>query len=127
MNSRRTKKKNFSLSELVLLGVAAVILTAGGIMHVYASNKEIDTARKIDAAQKEIHEFYAGVNMTNVKIDRSLDRYLMKEDLLARGSALRETDPGQLEIVTPGAIGASGAGGIAAVSAAASNSGELAP
>lgn len=102
MNVRKTKKKNFSISELVLLGLAAVILTAGGIMHVYASNKEIDTARKIDAAQKEIDEYYAGVSMTNVKIDRNLDRYLMKEDLLSRGSQLRETDPSQLEIVDPG-------------------------
>jgi hypothetical protein len=116
MNAKRTKKKNFSISELVLLGLAAVILTAGGIMHVYASNKQIDTARKIDAVQKEIGKFKAGVNMTNVKIDRNLDRYLMKEDLLARGSALRETDPSQLEIVKPGTDGADGAGGLAAIS-----------
>lgn len=105
MNAKRTKKKNFSISELVLLGIAAVILAGGGIMHVYASNKQIDIARKIDAAQKEIDEHYAGVNMTNVKIDRNLDRYLMKEDLLARGSDLRETDPNQLEIVGPRADG----------------------
>jgi hypothetical protein len=102
MNIRKSKKKNFSISELVLLGVAAVILTVGGIMHVYASNKEIDTARKIDAVQKEIDEYYADMNMINVRIDRSLDRYIMKEDLLARGSELRETDPSQLEIVIPG-------------------------
>ena len=124
MNARRTKKKNFSISELVLLGVAAVILTAGGIMHVYASNKDIDTARKIDAAKKEIGEYYAGVNMTNVKIDRSLDRYLMKEDLYARGSILRETDPSQLEIVKPGQDPVSGIA-VASTSAPASN--ELAP
>ncbi len=105
MNAKKTKKKNFSISELVLLGIAAVILAAGGIMHVYASNQQIDIARKIDAAQKEIDQYYAGVSMTNVKIDRNLDRYLMKEDLLARGSALRETDPNQLEIVNPGADG----------------------
>lgn len=108
MNVKKTKKKNFSISELVLLGIAAVILTAGGIMHVYASNKEIDTARKIDAVQKEIDEYYAGVNMTNVRIDRNLDRYLMKEDLLARGSELRETDPAQLEIIKPGVAGPEG-------------------
>ncbi len=108
MNARRTTKKNFSISELVLSAIAAVILTVGGIMHVYASNKEIDTARKIDAVQKEIDELYAGVNMTNVKIDRNLDRYLMKEDLIARGSELRKTDPDQLEIVIPGAVGADG-------------------
>jgi len=77
-------------------------------MHVYASNKEIDTARKIDAAQKEIDEYYAGVSMINVKMDRNLDRYLMKEDLLARGSKLRETDPNQLEIVDPGAKASGG-------------------
>ena len=40
--------------------------------------------------------------MINVKIDRNLDRYIMKEDLLARGSDLRETNPSQLEIVNPG-------------------------
>ena len=124
MNAKKTKKKNFSISELVLLGLAAVILAAGGIMHVYASNKQIDTARKIDAVEKEIGEFYADVNMTNVKIDRNLDRYLMKEDLLARGSALRETDPSQLEIVKPGSDGADDAGGIAAISTAGT---ELAP
>lgn len=93
-------------------------------MHVYASNKDIDTARKIDAAKKEIGEYYAGVNMTNVKIDRSLDRYLMKEDLYARGSILRETDPSQLEIVKPGQDPVSGIA-VASTSAPASN--ELAP
>jgi flagellar basal body-associated protein FliL len=102
MNTKRTKKKNFSISELLLLAMASVILAAGGIMQVYASNKQIDTARKIDAAKKEIDEYYAEVNMTNVKIDRNLDRYLMKEDLLASGSTLRETDPNQLEVVKPG-------------------------
>jgi hypothetical protein len=101
MNAKRTKKKNFSISELLLLGLGAVILAAGGIMQVYASNKQIDTARKIDATKKEIDELYAEINMTNVKIDRNLDRYLMKEDLLASGSTLRETDPSQLEIVKP--------------------------
>lgn len=103
MNARKTTKKNFSISELVLLGVAAVIMAAGGIMHVYASNKEIETVRKIDAVQKEIDEYYADVNMINVRIDRNLDRYIMKEDLLARGSELRATDPSQLEMVEPGA------------------------
>jgi len=39
MNVKKSAKKNFSISELVLLGMAAVILAAGGIMHVYASNK----------------------------------------------------------------------------------------
>ena len=101
MNVKKSAKKNFSISELVLLGMAAVIMAAGGIMHVYASNKEIETVRKIDAVQKDIDEYYADVNMINVRIDRNLDRYLMKEDLTARGSTLRATDPSQLEIVDP--------------------------
>ncbi len=120
MNVRKSRKKNLSIGELVLLGMAAVISAVGGIMHVYASNKEIDVARKIDAVQKEIDELYAGVSMTNVKIDRNLDRYLMKEDLLARGSALRETEPGQLEVVKPGATGDGADGGIAVVGSGAS-------
>lgn len=120
MNVRKSKKKNFSIGEVVLLGMAAVILAVGGIMHVYASNKEIDVARKIDAVQKEIDELYAEVSMTNVKIDRNLDRHLMKEDLLARGSALRETEPGQLEIVKPGSSGDVNDGGIAVVGSEAS-------
>ncbi len=102
MNAKRTKKKNLRISELLLLGLGAVILAAGGIMHVYATNKEIDIARKIDATKKEIDELYADANMTHVKIDRNLDRFIMKEDLLASGSALRETDPSQVEIVKPG-------------------------
>lgn len=102
MNVKKSTKKNFSISELILLGMAAVILAAGGVMHVYASNKEIETTRKIDALQKNIDEYYADVNMINVRIDRNLDRYNMKEDLLARGSELRATDPNQLEMVNPG-------------------------
>jgi len=103
------------VSELVLLGIAAVILAGGGIMHVYASNKEIEVARKIDATKKEIEEHYADVNMTEVKMDRHLDRYLMKEELLARGSELRETKPNQLEMVEPGVDGTTDPGGIAAI------------
>ncbi len=101
MNAKKKGSKNFKISELVLLGLAAVILAVGGIMHVYASNKEIETARKIDAIQKEIDQYNADVNMINVRIDRNLDRYIMKEDLMARGSELRATNPDQLEIVDP--------------------------
>lgn len=105
MNATKKGKKNFKISELVLLGMAAVILAVGGIMHVYASNKGIETARKIDAVQKEIDQYNADVNMINVGIDRDLDRHTMKEDLVARGSELRATDPDQLEIVDPIASG----------------------
>ena len=98
MNKRRNKK-SFSLSELVLLGLAAVILAAGGVMHAYAKNEEVKMARKIDAAKKEIEEYEEYVVMVNVKINRRLDRYQMKSDLVAQNSLLRETDPSQFEYV----------------------------
>ncbi len=98
MNAKR-KKKNFSLSELILLGLATVILAGGGVMHAYAKNREVELARKIDGAKKEIESYNEAVAMINVKIDRKLDRYLMKEQLLAQGSSLRPTDPGQIEPV----------------------------
>lgn len=98
MNKRRNKK-SFSLGELVLLGLAAVILAAGGVMHAYAKNEEVKMARKIDAAKKEIEEYEEYVVMVNVKINRRLDRYQMKSDLLAQNSLLRETDPSQFVYV----------------------------
>ena len=98
MNKRRNKK-SFSLGELVLLGLAAVILAAGGVMHAYAKNEEVKMARKIDAAKKEIEEYEEYVVMVNVKINRRLDRYQMKSDLLAQNSRLRETDPSQFVYV----------------------------
>ncbi len=100
MNKKR-KKTNFSLSELILLALAATILTVGGLMHVYAKNEEVKMARKIDAAKKEIEQYEEHVLMVNVKIDRRLDRYQLKEDLLAQGSTLRETDPSQFVYVEP--------------------------
>lgn len=104
MNAKR-KKKHFSVSELVLLGVAAFILTSGGVMHAYAKNKDVEIARKVDAAQKEIEQHNEAVAMVNVKIDRKLDRYLLKEALLIQHSTLRETAPSQFEMVDPGADG----------------------
>lgn len=104
MNAKR-KKKHFSVSELVLLGIAAVILTSGGVMHAYAKNKEIEIARKVDEAQKEIDEHFEAVAMVDVKIERRLDRYLLKESLSVENSMLRETHPMQFEMVNPGADG----------------------
>ncbi len=104
MNAKR-KKKHFSVSELILLGIAAVILTSGGVMHAYAKNKDVEIARKVDAAQKEIEQHHEAVAMVNVKIERKLDRYLLKDALLIQGSQLRETEPVQFEMVNPGADG----------------------
>ncbi len=104
MNAKRTTK-NFSVSELVLLGIAAMILTCGGVMHAYAKNKDVEIARKVDAAQKEIEQHNEAVAMVNVKIERKLDRYTMKESLRIQQSSIRETEPGQIEYVNPGADG----------------------
>ncbi len=101
MNAKRNIKKNFSLSELILLGLAAMILAGGGVMHAYAKNREVELARKIDAAKKEIEAYDEAVAMIHVKIDRKLDRCLMKEELAAQGSVLRPTHPSQIEPVRP--------------------------
>jgi len=100
MNAKR-KKKHFSVSELILLGVAAIILTSGGVMHAYAKNKDVEIARKVDAAQKEIEQNHEAVAMVNVKIERKLDRYLLKDSLRIQGSELQQTQPTQIEMVNP--------------------------
>lgn len=101
MNSSRKNKKNFRASELIMVGMAILIVAGGGVMHAYAKNREVELARKIDAAKKEIETYHETVAMINVKIDRKLDRYLMKEELVAQGSDLRETDPRQFESIRP--------------------------
>jgi len=104
MNAKR-KKKPFSVSEIILLGIAAVILTGGGVMYAYAKNKDVEIARKVDAAKREIEQHYEAVAMVNVKMDRKLDRYILKEALEVQRSTLRDTSPMQLELVDPGADG----------------------
>lgn len=83
-----------------------MLLATGGVMHAYAKNKDVEIARKVDAAQKEIEQYSEEVAMVNVKIERKLDRYILKDSLRTQRSELRETSPAQLEMVNPGADGA---------------------
>lgn len=108
MNEKR-RKKTFSVGELILLGIGAVILAAGGVMHAYAKNKQVDVARKVDAAEKEIVDLKEKAAYTRVEIERLLDRHEMQLDLASRRSSLRPTDPHQLIIVNPDADGAASA------------------
>lgn len=104
MNEKR-RKKTFSVGELILLGIGAIILATGGVMHAYAKNKQVDIARKVDAAKKEIIDLEEKAAFTRVEIERLLDRHEMKLDLGSINSLLRPTDPGQLIIVKPEADG----------------------
>ena len=56
---------------------------------------------RIDQAEKRIEQTHVKIRMVDVRMDKLLDRYEMKERLKFSGSALVEVNPRDIEVIEP--------------------------
>ena len=96
MNKHRNKQRRLSISEMTLLALAVPLLMAGGFVHAWLKNSHVQVMRDIDKTEQRISDHEDSINSLQVKIDRKLNIYQIRDDLASAGSELRqisEVDP----------------------------------
>jgi hypothetical protein len=100
MNRLRSEPKTH-ISVYITLFLAALVMVGGGILHAVYKNSQVRTDRLIDQAEKRIERTHVKIRMVDVRMDKLLDRYEMKERLKYSGSALVDVTPADIEVVEP--------------------------
>jgi len=100
MNKRKTQNKAFKCSEVVLLTLAAALVTAGGVCHAIIKNKQVQVTRQIEESHRRTDTHNNDAMTIQVQVDRKVNRFVIKESLESERSELRETAASQIEIVT---------------------------
>ena len=80
--------------------VIAALLGTGGVLHAVMKNRQVVVAREIDGAQNRIEEAEETMKMVQVKIDRKLNRHMIRAELADRGSELKPIPSTAVEVVT---------------------------
>jgi hypothetical protein len=79
---------------------AFCIVVFGAIAHVTYRNKQIQTAREIEATEKRITAIRQdGIPSIEAEIDRHLARYDLREKLRQQGSKLIATPPEHIQVI----------------------------
>lgn len=89
------------ISVFITLILAALVVVTGGLMHVVAKNSQIQVEREIDKAETRIEQTRVKIRMVEVRTDKLLDRYQLKERLQESGSGLVPITPADIEEVRP--------------------------
>lgn len=102
MNKHRTKKqRRLSVTEIVVLALAAMVLMAGGVTHAWLKNNQVEVMRNIDQAQQRIGDHEDSINSLQVKIDKKLNIYQLRADLENSGSTLKQVPSSAIEVIQP--------------------------
>lgn len=104
MNKKRSEINHFASLHVVMLLMVTLLLATGGVLHAYMKNRQIEVAREIDATQTRIIESEEEMKMVQMKIDRKLNRHMIRAELASRGSDLTQIPSSAVEVVTPSRV-----------------------
>jgi len=88
MNKSRSKQSSISILEISILVATAMIVMLAGVTHACLRNSHVEVMRSVDKAQQRIEEHKDAVNSLQVKIDKKLNIYQLRDDLERSGSEL---------------------------------------
>lgn len=99
--NRRKKQRKFSVTEIVVLALAAVILMVGGVTHAWLKNSHVEVIREIDNTERRIRDHQGAIDSLQVKMDKNLNIYQLRADLENTGSSLVQVPPSSIEVIPP--------------------------
>lgn len=99
MNRHRNKQRKFSILEITLLSLAAPVLMTGGFVHAWLKNSHVEVMREIDKTQQRISDHEDSINSLQIKIDRKLNIYQIRDELARSGSRLRQVPSSAVETI----------------------------
>lgn len=81
MNRHRNKQRHLSTPEIILLVLSAIILMGAGVTHAWLRNSHVEVVRDVDKTQQRISDHEDAINSLQVKIDKKLNIYQLRDDL----------------------------------------------
>lgn len=101
MNRRRSEDHRSTYFAFFALVLAFAAATTGGAMHAIYRNGQIKTERKIADTRQRIEQHRLDIQMIEVRCERTLERYNLREQLEYVGSDLQPVTHGTIEKVLP--------------------------
>jgi cell division protein FtsL len=96
MNRRRQESRT-PVSVFLSLFLAAAIVTAGGVLHAFYKNRQVQVSREIDAIDRRVEQYRLDIRTTEMRMDQLLNRFVIRKQIEANGSALRPIPIGVVE------------------------------
>ena len=103
--NRRRKARNLNFGSVLLLIVAAVVTTAAGLFHAIVKNRQIDVARQTERTEQRIAQHELDIKTLQMRLDRQLNRYLVRDRLQQAGSDLKPIPVTSVEEIRQAAPG----------------------
>lgn len=100
MNRRRDQPRT-PASVIFAVILAFTIVAAGGVLHVYYKNSQIQVNREIDAIERRIEHCRLEIRTTEMRMDQLLNRFVIRKQLEENGSNLRPISLAVVEEIDP--------------------------
>ena len=100
MNQRR-QNSNLSIPTLIVMLIAGVIISVGGVSYVMVKNKQISLRGEISKSQKRMVEHNVAITLHESDISRELGVFTLQEKLSKSGSSLQPIPNGLPEVYRP--------------------------
>jgi hypothetical protein len=104
MNRRRNESRTPATVFFSLI-LAAAIAAAGGVLHAYYKNRQIQVAREIDAIDRRVEQCRLDIRTTDMRSDQLLNRFAIRKQIEERGSSLRPIPTGAIEEIDAATLG----------------------
>ena len=88
MNKHKKQYQGLRIPEIIILSVAGLILMTAGVGHAWLKNSQVMVVREMDSTQRRIQDQEGVINSLQVKIDKKLNIYQLRDDLKQAGSEL---------------------------------------
>ena len=100
MNRRRDEPRT-SASVFIAVILAFAIIAAGGVLHVFYKNRQIQVNREIDAIDRRVEHCRLDIRTTEMRMDQLLNRFVIRKQLQENGSNLRPISLANVEEIDP--------------------------
>lgn len=87
---------------MILLVMAAVVVTAAGVFHAYVKNRQIHVKREVEKAEQRISQHEFEIETLQMRLDDELNRYLINGRLREIASDLRPIPVEDIEVIRSG-------------------------
>ena len=96
MNRRRNESRT-PASVFLGLFLAFAIAAAGGVLHAFYKNRQIQISREIDAIDRRVEQYRLEIRTTEMRMDELLNRFAIRKQIEENGSSLRPIPMGIVE------------------------------
>ena len=100
MNRRRDEPRT-PASTIFAVILAFAIVAAGGVLHAYYKNRQIQITREIDAIDRRVEHCRLEIRTTEMRMDQLLNRFVIRKQLEENGSTLRPISLAIVEEIDP--------------------------